>query len=76
MPPLLKKGAKGETVKRLQRALSSAGHAIAVDGDFGPATARAVKAFQADCIVGLATWGALSGGGGGCGGGGHGRRLS
>jgi lysozyme len=82
MPPLLKKGAKGETVKRLQRALSSAGHAVAVDGDFGPATARAVKAFQgahglhADGIVGPATWGALSGGGGGSGGGGHGRRLS
>jgi lysozyme len=78
--PLLKKGAKGNAVARLQRALSAAGYAVAADGDFGPATDRAVRAFQAakglgvDGIVGPATWQAL--GGGATGGGGRGRRLS
>ena len=84
MSPVLKKGSKGEDVKRLQRALSAAGHAVAPDGDFGPSTDRAVRAFQAarglgaDGIVGPSTWAALSGGrgGGGGGGGGGGRRLS
>ena len=87
MAAVLKKGSKGEAVRRLQRALSAAGQAIAADGDFGPATDRAVRAFQAahgleaDGIVGPATWGALSGGaagaagGSGAGGGGR-RRLS
>jgi lysozyme len=60
--PTLKKGATGNAVKRLQRALD-----VAVDGDFGPGTDRAVRAFQAahglpaDGIVGPATWAALSG---------------
>jgi lysozyme len=63
--PVLKAGADGKAVKRLQRALTDAGHAVAVDGDFGPATKRAVKAFQAakgltaDGVVGPATWAAL-----------------
>lgn len=78
--PVLKKGATGKTVERLQRALSAAGHATAADGDFGPATDRAVRAFQAahglqaDGVVGPATWHALNGGGSG--GGGRGRQLS
>jgi lysozyme len=80
--PVLKNGATGEAVKRLQRALSAAGHATTADGNFGPATGRAVRAFQAahslqaDGVVGPATWRALSDGGAGGGGGGGGRRLS
>jgi lysozyme len=82
--PVLKKGAKGKAVERLQRALRAAGHAVAPDGDFGPATDRAVRAFQEarrlqpDGVVGPATWNALTGGGGGGGGGGRasGQRLS
>ena len=74
--PVLKKGADGNAVKGLQKALVAAGQACAVDGDFGPGTERAVKAFQAargltaDGVVGPATWKALgvgaqaSGGGG------------
>ena len=63
--PVLKKGAKGKAVERLQRALAAAGHAVAVDGDFGAGTERAVRAFQAahgleaDGVVGPATWAAL-----------------
>lgn len=62
---VLEKGDKGKAVRRLQRALTEAGHATAVDGDFGPGTRRAVKAFQAarglaaDGVVGPATWAAL-----------------
>jgi lysozyme len=78
--PVLKRGVTGQAVERLQRALSAAGHAIAVDGVFGPATVRAVKAFQgahglqADGVVGPATWAALTGGSSS--GGGSRRRLS
>jgi GH24 family phage-related lysozyme (muramidase) len=78
--PVLKRGATGQAVERLQRRLSAAGHPIAVDGAFGPGTVRAVKAFQgahglqADGVVGPATWAALTGGGSS--GGGSGRRLS
>ena len=66
--PVLKKGADGKAVQRLQRALNAAGHAVAVDGDFGDGTKRAVMAFQAahgleaDGVVGPATWAALGGG--------------
>lgn len=78
--PALKRGATGEAVERLQRSLSAAGHAVAADGEFGPRTDHAVRAFQAahglqvDGVVGPATWRALTGGGSG--GGGRGRRLS
>lgn len=57
---ILKKGSKGEDVKKLQKALG-----ITVDGDFGPKTEEAVKSFQkskglvADGIVGSKTWSAL-----------------
>lgn len=63
--PLLKRGAKGGDVRRLQERLNAAGVAVAVDGDFGPATAAAVVAFQkarglgADGVVGPQTWAAL-----------------
>jgi hypothetical protein len=44
--PDLQRGSKGSAVAALQRALASLGHDIAVDGDFGSNTERAVKAFQ------------------------------
>jgi peptidoglycan hydrolase-like protein with peptidoglycan-binding domain len=40
---LLRRGTRGETVKRLQAALG-----VDADGRFGPATEEAVKAFQAE----------------------------
>jgi len=58
--PLLKMGAVGDEVEDLQQALG-----IKADGDFGPATKKAVIAFQqqhglkADGIVGAGTWKAL-----------------
>ena len=61
--PTLKKGSKGQEVKDLQEALNTLGFkAGKVDGIFGAATERAVKAFQssvgidADGIVGPITW--------------------
>lgn len=44
--PTLRRGAKGEAVKRLQMALRARGAAIKADGDFGKATMLAVKDFQ------------------------------
>lgn len=61
----LKKGCKGDEVVTLQKLLSRYETVIAVDGDFGPATEKAVIAFQkskgltADGIVGPKTWAAL-----------------
>lgn len=43
---MLKKGNKGEEVKTAQEWLCLHGHNISIDGDFGPATERAVKSFQ------------------------------
>jgi hypothetical protein len=60
--PTLRRGSKGPDVVILQRELS-----IAADGDFGPATERAVRAYQsahglsADGVVGPQTWGSLLG---------------
>ena len=62
---VLTKGDRGNAVERLQRKLAAAGHALAADGDFGPGTDGAVRAFQAvhgllaDGVVGPATWAAL-----------------
>lgn len=59
--PVLRQGAKGPDVLALQRALGIQG-----DGEFGPATYRAVVAFQQsrgltpDGIVGRMTWAALT----------------
>lgn len=64
-PAVLRRGEQGDKVRRLQAALTRAGFPCAVDGDFGPATERAVKAFQAakglvaDGIVGPMTRKAL-----------------
>lgn len=61
----LTRGSKGDAVKALQRQLKARGSAVSVDGDFGPGTQRAVKAYQktvslfADGVVGPATWQAL-----------------
>ncbi len=57
---MLRKGDMGDSVRVLQKAL-----AITADGDFGPATEKAVKKFQAskglgaDGLVGPKTWAAL-----------------
>jgi lysozyme family protein len=57
---ILVRGEKGDAIKRLQRALD-----VTADGDFGPATERAVIAFQkahgliADGVAGPQTLGAL-----------------
>jgi putative chitinase len=59
---LLKVGSKGEDVKKLQAKLG-----LAADGEFGPGTEKAVKAWQsanglkADGIVGDGTWSKLFG---------------
>jgi hypothetical protein len=65
---MLRRGDRGEDVKALQKALNERGfHSGPVDGDFGPLTQAAVKAFQkqagitVDGIVGAETWGALGG---------------
>lgn len=65
---VLKRGAKGEQVKTLQRLLLALGYDLegyGADGSFGGATERAVKAFQkakkltVDGSVGPATWNKL-----------------
>lgn len=65
---VLKKGAKGEQVKTLQRLLIALGYDLGkygVDGSFGDATDKAVRAFQkakklvVDGSVGQATWNKL-----------------
>lgn len=63
--PLLSQGARGLLVRKVQGLLVAAGESIAIDGDFGPRTAGAVKQFQGnhrlavDGIVGPLTWAAL-----------------
>ena len=61
--PTLRQGSSGEPVRQLQEALRELGHDPgAVDGEFGPRTEAAVKAFQhdrgiaADGVVGPITW--------------------
>lgn len=65
--PTLKKGSKGDSVKKLQTLLVSKGYnPKGTDGIFGNDTEAAVKAFQkangltADGIVGSKTWAALT----------------
>ncbi len=64
---LLRRGASGDAVEDLQEFLIQHGQQIQVDGDFGPATERAVRAVQAqlgvtvDGIVGGGTARALTG---------------
>jgi peptidoglycan hydrolase-like protein with peptidoglycan-binding domain len=60
--PVVRAGASGETVQSLQLLLGQHGQAVTVDGDFGPQTTAAVRAFQqaqrlgVDGIVGPQTW--------------------
>ena len=64
--PMLRQGDTGAAVKTLQTRLDAWGATLVVDGDFGPDTLAAVKAFQAahklsvDGIVGPLTWAALN----------------
>ena len=70
LPPTLRRGSGGWQVKRLQRLLRQHGQLgppAQLDGDFGPVTEAAVRAFQAlhglepVGVVGPLTWGALLG---------------
>jgi LAS superfamily LD-carboxypeptidase LdcB len=61
-PGILKKGSKGENVKKVQRTIKTT-----VDGDFGPQTEKAVKAWQkarglaVTGVVDAKTWKAMFG---------------
>lgn len=63
--PVLKRGAKGNDVKKLQELLNKQGYELKVDGKFGELTESAVKDFQKnkglkiDGIVGNKTWNLL-----------------
>ena len=65
--PVLKKGAKNDTVRALQALLVGYGADIAIDGSFGGATDKAVRSYQTvnnlsvDGSVGPATWKQLLG---------------
>jgi len=63
VPPLLRRGSRGEAVTYLQEYLNGLGFGpLAVDGIFGSATEKSVKKLQAnygltvDGIVGSQTW--------------------
>lgn len=62
---MLRMGSQGSRVRELQTMLVKHGHAINIDGDFGPATRDAVRRFQiendliADGIAGPLTWEAV-----------------
>jgi peptidoglycan hydrolase-like protein with peptidoglycan-binding domain len=63
--PLVRQGDKEHPIPSLQYLLRARGHSVTVDGDFGPRTDAAVRAFQSqkhlavDGIVGPNTWAAL-----------------
>lgn len=48
LPDHLRVGSVGEPVALLQRQLRGLGHAVAIDGDFGPATRRGLTRFQSE----------------------------
>ena len=62
---IIKLGDRGPAVRLVQEWLTLRGHTTAIDSDFGPATAQAVKAYQRchnqtmDSIVGTKTWASL-----------------
>lgn len=61
----VRNGSSGSAVTALQVELKAAGHSLAADGQFGPATRNAVIAYQkanklaADGVAGPITWGSL-----------------
>jgi peptidoglycan hydrolase-like protein with peptidoglycan-binding domain len=61
----IQQGSRGDAVITLQRLLNKHGYGLGVDGDFGPETDRAVRAYQfahslhVDGQVGKDTWGSL-----------------
>ena len=65
IPSTIRRGARGDLVKRLQRILVKNGSTIVIDGIFGPGTQSAVRSFQSrhnlvvDGIVGPKTWSEL-----------------
>lgn len=65
--PVLKKGAKGDTVRAMQILLNGNGASLETDGSFGGATQRALKAYQEavglepDGSCGRKTWTKLLG---------------
>jgi hypothetical protein len=65
-PGPLAQAAQGDGVKRLQEWLTLSGRGLVLNGDFGPATARALAAFQADnglfpsATLDEGTWNALT----------------
>ena len=64
-PGTVKRGVNGDATRQVQQRLAERGWTIEVDGEFGPATAAIVRAFQAekgldaDGVVGPRTWDAL-----------------
>jgi hypothetical protein len=72
MASFIKKGDKGQEVRKLQKLLVERGYPVDIDGDFGPQTYRAVRAFQSqnldqhgqplvvDGKVGSLTWWSLT----------------
>lgn len=64
-PGITRLGSRGAAVLAVQRRLRARGWTISVDGAFGPATDKVVRAFQrekrltADGVVGPKTWAAL-----------------
>ncbi len=50
---LIRRGERGRRVAALQRALNAVGFGLAVDGDFGPITARAVMLLQRASNLGI-----------------------
>ena len=64
-PMLLRKGSKGVFVVQLQQKLKDRGWKITVDGQFGPATEKVIRAYQKekgltiDGLVGNQTWNSI-----------------